>query len=235
MNKMRLWELLLGVLLTGCAASGPFPRVEADSCLALLCDEEVCGFYLCEDVAAAEAELESADEAVSESGHVVLARTAGAPVGINLPSPVSPMRYRGWPLRFPGDREPIFVIPWKNHHLRNLLPSQKQLLEEAELRMRRPHEKHHIFPQAFKSWFTAKGIDIHQWTMLIEKGLHTRIHLGERGGPWNLAWRKFIAENPDATTEQIWHHAWELCVRFGLVAPLQPYYGRVRLPPPIEF
>ncbi|WPB76573.1 TIGR02269 family lipoprotein [Archangium violaceum] len=238
---MSRWGLLLGVLLAGCAASGPSSRgeealEEADTCLALLCDEEVCGFFRCEDVAAdavaASGDTEAAD---AESGRVVLARTGSTTVGINLPSPVTPMRYRGWPLRYPGEREPIFVIPWKNHHLRNLLPSQKQLIAEANERFNRPHEKHHIFPQAFKAWFKEKGIDIHQWTMLIEKQLHERIHRGARGGPWNDAWRRFMTANPVVTEEDIWKHAWELCVRFGLVAPLQPYYGSVRQPPPIPF
>ncbi|WP_375769879.1 TIGR02269 family lipoprotein [Archangium gephyra] len=244
MNTMRCWGLLLGVWLAGCAASGPSSRASfqeaeseaADTCVALLCDEEVCGFFRCEDVAAdAVSSREGADAAGVEPGRVVLARTGSTTVGINLPSPVTPMRYRGWPLRYPGEREPIFVIPWKNHHLRNLLPSQKQLIAEANARLNRPHEKHHIFPQEFKAWFKEQGVDIHQWTMLIEKQLHERIHRGARGGPWNEAWRQFIKANPGATKEEIWKHAWELCVRFGLFAPLQPYYGSVRLPPPIPY
>lgn len=238
---MRRWGLLLGVLLAGCAASGPSSRGDeasevADTCLELLCDEEVCGFFRCEDVAAAGvSSSEGADEAGVEPGRVVLARTGSTTVGINLPSPVTPSRYRGWPLRYPGEREPIFVIPWKNHHLRNLLPSQKQLIAEANARLNRPHEKHHIFSQEFKTWFKDKGIDIHQWTMLIETELHRRIHRGARGGPWNDAWRQFKNANEGATKEEIWEHAWELCVRFGLYSPLQPYYGYVRLPPPLPF
>ncbi|MFY0526653.1 TIGR02269 family lipoprotein [Archangium gephyra] len=245
MKTMRCWGLLLGVLLSGCAASGPSSatfqeaeREEADVCLALLCDEELCDFFRCEDVTAdVVSASEGSDGAGAEPGRVVLARTGSTSttVGIRLPSPVTPMRYRGWPLRYPGEREPIFVIPWKNHHLRNLLPSQKQLIAEANARLNRPHEKHHIFPQEFREWFKEKGIDIHQWTMLIEKQLHERIHRGARGGPWNDAWRQFKNLNGGATQEEIWKHAWELCVRFGLYSPLQPYYGSVRLPPPIPF
>ncbi|QRK10860.1 TIGR02269 family lipoprotein [Archangium violaceum] len=247
MKTWKLWGLLLGVVLSGCAASGPsqreegtpdaacMEREETGSCLTLLCDEDACGFFRCEDMSAAVAASEDADEAEGESGSVVLARTGT--VGIRLPSPVTPMRYRGWPLRLPGDREPIFVIPWKNHHLRNLLPSQKQLLQEAELRMRRPHEKHHLFPQEFRAWFARNGIDIHQWTMFIETGLHRSIHRGPRGGAWNAAWRQFTQEKEGkrVTKEEIWKYAGELCVRFGLMAPLQPYYGRTRQPPPIGF
>lgn len=128
MNMMRRWGLLLGVLLAGCASSGPSSatfqeaeREEADACLALLCDEALCGFFRCEDVAAdVVSASEGSDDASAGPGRVVLARTGSTSttVGINLPSPVTPMRYRGWPLRYPGEREPIFVIPWKNHHLR---------------------------------------------------------------------------------------------------------------------
>ncbi|WP_395836345.1 TIGR02269 family lipoprotein [Archangium violaceum] len=233
MKTWRLWGLLLAGVLSGCAASSPLlreegalaescaeaEREETGSCLSLLCDEEACGFFRCEDVSAAVAASEDADEVGGEPGSVVRTRTGT--VGIRLPSPVTPMRYRGWPLRLPEDREPIFVIPWKNHHLRNLLPSQK----------------HHIFPQEFRAWFTRNGIDIHQWTMFIETAQHRRIHRGTSGGPWNAAWRQFTQEKEGkkVTKEEIWKYAGELCVRFGLMAPLQPYYGRTRLPPPIGF
>ncbi|QRN96747.1 TIGR02269 family lipoprotein [Archangium violaceum] len=241
-DKMRLWGLLLGVLLAGCAASGPSSREEEvpldttcqeeDSCLVLACDEEVCGFFFCEDVVVATSE--EAHEADGQPGSVVLAR-GGSPVAITLPSPVTPMRYRGWPLRLPEDREPVFVIPWRNHHLRGLLPSQKQLLEEIELRMRRPHEKHHIFPREFIDWFKFKGIDIHQYTLLIEELLHKRIHRGANGGEWNAAWRQYIQTHQKATREEIWKFAWELCVRFGIYGAIQPYYSPIRLPPPIRY
>jgi len=70
MNMMRRWGLLLGVLLAGCASSGPSSatfqeaeREEADACLALLCDEALCGFFRCEDVAEAMAVSEGAEVA----------------------------------------------------------------------------------------------------------------------------------------------------------------------------
>jgi uncharacterized lipoprotein (TIGR02269 family) len=134
----------------------------------------------------------------------------------------------------PEDREPVFVIPWKNHHLRNLLPSQKQLLEEAARRMNRPHERHHIFPQEqeLKEWFTVKGINIHEHTLFIDKELHAKLHRGPRGGPWNEAWRQFKRQNEGATKEELWRHAGELCVRFGLYGPIEPYYRQLRVPLP---
>jgi uncharacterized lipoprotein (TIGR02269 family) len=252
MKTMRTWNLLLGVLLAGCAASGPAlseemagldtcheasAREEADTCLALLCDEEVCGFFRCEDVAGGVATREGADSA---PGGVV--KTWANPNAVSLYPPGYNPHLRNWgsPLRLPEEQGAVFVIPWGNHHHRHLLPSQKQLIEEANARLNRPHERHHIFPQEFKVWFKRQGIDIHQWTMLIETDLHKRIHRGESGGPWNAAWRQFIRERrggkqQQVTQEEIWKHAWELCVRFGLMAPLRPYYGRTSLPPPIEF
>ncbi len=77
MIQRCLWGLLLGVLLSGCAASGSSLREEetldgidveaetgaVDSCLVFLCDEEVCGFYHCEDVAEAVAASEGSHTA----------------------------------------------------------------------------------------------------------------------------------------------------------------------------
>ncbi|WP_257461792.1 SitA6 family polymorphic toxin lipoprotein [Archangium lipolyticum] len=245
MKTWKLWGLLLGVWLSGCAASGTVlheaqaldttyqeaQEEEGESCLVLLCDEEVCGFFRCEAVAQAVATVGSGEEVVP--GQVV--KTWANPgVAVNSGSP---MRYWGGPLPLPKQKGAVFVIPWRNHHLRNLLPSQQQQMEEADEKLNRPHEKHHLFPQAFKKWFKSKGIDIHRWTMFIETTLHKSIHRGPNGGPWNAAWWQFIRENEgrEVTKEEIWKHAWELCVRFGVMAPLQPYYGKTRLPPPIEF
>ena len=50
-------------------------------------------------------------------------------------------------------------------HKPPLLPSQQQMLEEAEAERNKPHEKHHIFPQAFRAWFTRKGINIDEYVI----------------------------------------------------------------------
>jgi uncharacterized lipoprotein (TIGR02269 family) len=250
MNRWLPWGLVLVGVLSGCAAPGPSlrgeetleasyeaEREETDACLVFLCDEEVCGFFRCEGVAEEGASRGGEDAA---PGRVVKTRGVG-PVSVYLPGyGNSPARYWGRPLPLPGEDSAVFIIPWRNHHLRHLLPSQQKLLEEADEKLNRPHEKHHIFPQAFKEWFERNDIDIHRWTMFIETDLHRRIHRGESGGPWNEAWRQFIEEKQlerkkKVKQEEIWNHAWELCVRFGLMAPLQPYYGRPQLPPSVEF
>jgi uncharacterized lipoprotein (TIGR02269 family) len=244
---MKTWGLLLGVWLAGCAASSSALLEEtaleatrqesggegADTCLALLCDEEVCGFYRCEDVAG----VVAAGEEEAAPGSVVRTWANPSAVSVYPPGYNPHLRHWGSPQRVPGEQGAVFIIPWKNHHHRHLLPSQKQLIEEANAKLNRPHEKHHIFPQAFKEWFESKGIDIHQWTMFIETDLHKSIHRGKNGGPWNEAWRQFIRgqRGKEATKEEIWKYAGELCVRFGLMAPLLPYRGGMQLPPPIGF
>jgi uncharacterized lipoprotein (TIGR02269 family) len=230
---MRNWSLLAVLLLAGCVASGPGAPARAEAlevpsseavcpkdggCLTLVCGEEACAFYPCEEV-------------VRYAGTVVQVRGTLGPVNT---SPA--WRFWGAPQGVPKSLEPVFVIPWKQHERRELLPSQKQLLAGWEKRLRRPHEKHHIFPQEFKRWFDQKGISIHRYTVLVDKELHDRIHRGPSGGPWNAAWREFRLASQRATQEEIWAYAWELCVKFGIYGPILPYSRRFEpLPPAIGF
>ncbi len=230
MRSVGLWAVLL---LVGCAASGPAVSARAevpeassreavcpeeDGCLTLVCGEDACAFYPCEDV------VRYADTVVPVRGTLGPVNTSPA------------WRFWGAPQGLPKSLEPVFVIPWRHHDRKELLPSQKKLLAQWEERLRRPHEKHHIFPQEFKRWFDQKGISIHQYTVLVDKALHDRIHRGPSGGPWNAAWRKFTLANQLATQEEIWAYAWELCVKFGIYGPILPYYRKLEpLPPTIEF
>jgi uncharacterized lipoprotein (TIGR02269 family) len=171
-------------------------------------------------------------------GSVVRTRGVGPGYVIVAPLAHSSRRYWGRPMGLPEDRGPVFVIPWGSHLQRPLLPSQQKLLADMEERARRPHEKHHIFPQQelLRRWFEGKGINIHEYTILIDKELHHRIHKGPEGGPWNAAWREFRRSNERATKEEIWSFAWQLCVRFGIYGPIEPYSKRVKLlPPTIKF
>jgi hypothetical protein len=65
---------------------------------------------------------------------------------------------------------------------------------------------HHIFPRELQEWFAIKGISADLYTMPLEVEDHRRIHRGERGGPWNAAWRQYRLDNealllPSVATE----------------------------------
>jgi uncharacterized lipoprotein (TIGR02269 family) len=134
----------------------------------------------------------------------------------------------------PENSTPVFVIPWGPKP--PLLPSQKKMLEEWEAEWRRPHERHHIFPQEplLKEWFTSKGIDIHQYTILLLVDAHRRIHHPPpKGGAWNEAWRKYKRAHEDASKQEIERYAGQLLYEFELLGPVVPYYRRWTQPPPI--
>jgi hypothetical protein len=94
--------------------------------------------------------------------------------------------------------------------------------------------QHHIFPQAFRSFFQQAGIDIDRWALNIPRSLHDFLHqrnpvladTGEvlegigPGGIWNENWRQFFADPQFATTpptaEQIWEQAFKMVVGFDL-------------------
>lgn len=129
----------------------------------------------------------------------------------------------------PTDTQPVFIIPWR--HRPPLLPSQIQALKEAEAERRKPHEKHHIFPQAFRRWFWRKKIRVDEYTIPLEVTKHRSIHRGANGGPWNDAWDKFIKKNDDAPPEAIHRFAGQLIYEFELFGPVIPY--RKQLPQPM--
>jgi uncharacterized lipoprotein (TIGR02269 family) len=102
---------------------------------------------------------------------------------------------------------------------------------------KRTWAKHHVFPQEFKDWFKSKGISIHSWTIVIEKRIHEKIHQGDRGGPWNAAWRQYIRANGPVANQQAIHlFAVQMLFRFDLSGPVVPYYGTTTIPvfPPAE-
>jgi hypothetical protein len=57
------------------------------------------------------------------------------------------------------------------------------MLEEAAKERRKPHEKHHIFSQAFRKWFTDQGINIDEYVIPLERsiGASTEGPTGVRG------------------------------------------------------
>ncbi len=191
-----------------------YTRLDEGACVTFLCAEEACGLFRCEDV---------------EPGQVV--RTRGTFV---LPPRAvqSPQRNWGYPWRPPGHAEPVFVIRWYG---RELLPSQKKMLEMARALAAQPREKHHIFPRdvRLRPWFERQGINIHKETMLLDIETHHRIHKGVDGGPWNAAWMQFRMRMPGATRDEMYRYARELIIRFDLIGPILPYHLMVG--PPIEY
>lgn len=230
-----MW-LLLGTALTACASvpvaadeeaeeseqAAPFAELCAQQgSLVPLCGEGQCGLYPCREVVAS----------LSTSGQVLLARTGG----MVLPSPgSSAQRYWGSADGLPRNSNPVFIIPWGPKL--PLLPSQTKMLEEWEAERRKPHEKHHLFPQeqGLKEWFASKGINIHEFTMPLLVEVHRRIHHPPPpGGAWNEAWRKYQKDHLLAPKEEIFKYAGRLIYEFELVGPVVPYYRRWTQPPPI--
>ncbi|NRB92404.1 hypothetical protein C7M62_39325, partial [Bradyrhizobium sp. WBAH10] len=99
--------LLLSALLGGCA-SAPLPALEDwgaaeddackgdDRCVALVCADDLCGLYRCEDTG------------------VLLARGGIRPPVSSAAPGSGPRRNWGSAQSLPGDRDAIFVIRWYN-------------------------------------------------------------------------------------------------------------------------
>ncbi len=225
--------LLLGVL-AACATTQPFESERAGdedegaalsfeaacaepSSVLALCAGKQCGVYRCREVMRQ-----------LTVGRVV--RTWGeveplAEVGVGA------QRYWGSAQELPWDSQPVFIIPWDSRPP-PLLPSQQKLLEEQAAERRKPHERHHIFPQAFREWFTKQGIDIDEYVMPLEVEKHRSIHRGANGGPWNAAWDRFIKAHTDLppSKEEIHRYAGQLIYEFGLFGPVRPYWKQLPQP-----
>ncbi|MFY2562521.1 TIGR02269 family lipoprotein [Corallococcus terminator] len=218
-NLFAVWLSLAVVSWLGCSAVGKPPVQEAweaaeqecddpgeDQCVALLCLEDACGFYRCEDV----------------PGEIELARFPPARPPAAAAAPGSgPRRNWGGAQKLPPGA--VMTFPNWNGAPTEVIPPSRQLTAGR-------WEKHHIFPQQreLKEWFERQGVKIHHYTMPIPRDLHYRIHnVGGQGGQWNQAWRDFKDANPLAAPIEIYKHAGELIHRFQLIGgPVQPYYSR---------
>ncbi|XXF78303.1 TIGR02269 family lipoprotein [Myxococcaceae bacterium GXIMD 01537] len=220
------------LLLSGCGTTSPAVRAweetaqdatpdcedpNADQCVVLACDgqEAECGVFTCEDV-----ELEAVARPSLTQG-VELARGGAYRPPFRAPGPSRNWRRTG--LR--DDARPRMTFHFR--YREGFLPAFPRL--EGTL------VKHHLFPQApdLAAWFRAKGVNIHEWTMLIPKHLHLRIHSnGARGGLWNQAWRDYRDTHlrRNVTPEELIRKAFEFAYRFDIVGPIISY-GHVPLPP----
>jgi uncharacterized lipoprotein (TIGR02269 family) len=231
-SSLRWLRLLMMVALSACATAPPpadvassteEPMVSAPleelcaegSSVVALCAEDQCGLYRCRQV-----------KEYLTMGRVLPALDMRAP----LTNPqAGAQRNWGSAQESPWDARPVFIIPWG--HKPPLLPSQQELLAKQAEERRKPHEKHHIFPRMFKTWFEEKGIDIDEYVLPLEVGKHRSIHRGANGGPWNEAWRTFIERNrKGATKEAIYRYAGKLIYEFELFGPIVPLWKQ---PPPL--
>ena len=211
---LLLKRVLLSLSLAACASTGTSLREAAEpervsweegcqdsTTLEPLCSEDTCEFFRCQDLT---------DATEAPSGEVEPARWPGL-------RPPGGFR-RGW--RYPRrGAEPVFIIRWRNHPAPSL-PSRRPIPLDGLV-------KHHIFSQEprLAEWFHQQGINIHQYTLLIPRGTHLRIHSGgPRGGMWNAEWRQFRDAHRTATPEEIWQHAIKLIVKYDLTeARMVPY------------
>lgn len=226
-----IWLLALGVL-AACATT-PAPEsasvdseemghaasfeeaCEDESSLLALCDGRQCGLYHCREV----------------MQRLMLGQAAPAWAEVEAPTAAGSGAQRNWgsAQELPWESRPVLTIPWD--HLPPLLPSQLSELEEAAQERNKPHEQHHIFPRMFRPFFEKQGINIDEYTILLEVMKHRSIHAGPQGGPWNARWREWIPKHLNATPEEIFRYAGQLIYEFELFGPVMRY--RKRLPQPL--
>lgn len=123
-----------------------------ESSLVVLCANGQCELYRCREVMT----------------HLTVGRVIPVRGGaLSLPGVQGGVqRYWGSAQEVPQDTRPVLIIPWE--HKPPLLPSQQQTLEEVAKERQKPHEKHHVFSQEFREFFAEKGINIDEYTILLE-------------------------------------------------------------------
>jgi len=189
----------------GCARSAGHDEA---GCYAPSCTEEECGLYRCEDL-------------------------ASPPYALRLPPTQLPgdatariQRYWGGTIPLPG-RQPVFIIPW---YRRETLPSAKAVRKAIAEWTRLPKERHHIFPRAYRWYFTRVGIDIDKYTLLVAVEEHRRVHAGVDGGPWNQDWWAWIRANQDsASREDHFLQGGKMVARYGLMGMPMTYWQKLSL------
>ncbi|WP_456094097.1 SitA6 family polymorphic toxin lipoprotein [Myxococcus guangdongensis] len=225
---MRVIGWLAVLLLAGCAssehavASDFTATLQDDSaedcaqsagdgdegCYAPSCSDDECGLFRCEDLASPPYAFRTAP---ARSADAATARI---------------QRYWGGAVPLPG-REAVFIIPW---YRRDELPSVKAAKKAIADWKRREKERHHIFPRAFADYFRGVGIDIHQYTLLVDVAEHRRVHAGKDGGPWNQDWFRWIQANQlRATRAAHFRHGGAMVERYGLIGVPMTYWQRLAL------
>jgi RHS repeat-associated protein len=97
-----------------------------------------------------------------------------------------------------------------------------------------PTVRHHIFnkfrgnsqkSQKYRDFFKRHGIKVDDFTVEIPEPMHREfIHRG--GANWTTRWKRWIDENPDASTTRVYQFAGELMDEYGLSdLSIVPYRG----------
>ena len=76
---------------------------------------------------------------------------------------------------------------------------------------------HHLLPRQFRTFFARAGINIDDYTVQLDQGVHLVLH--GRGGlyaeSWNPLWARFILRTPDANSAQIAEYLKVMLEGFG--------------------
>ncbi|HZI11638.1 MAG TPA: TIGR02269 family lipoprotein [Myxococcus sp.] len=228
--------LLCGLLVTACASTSitqqRWETAEAavdecddpgaDRCTLFICGVGACALYYCEDVDPGRIVRAQAVAPVRPPAPSLPAPGTARP----FPTPANPQRYWGSMQGLPENAEPIFIIPLNE----TSEEYAARLRREMEDQPKRTWVKHHVFPQAFKEWFSSRGVNIHEWTLVLDKQVHQNIHRGELGGPWNAEWAHYIRYNGRANRQAIHLFAMQMIFRFDLSGPVVPYHSKKSIP-----
>jgi intein/homing endonuclease len=80
--------------------------------------------------------------------------------------------------------------------------------------------KHHVFPQQFRDWFSAREINIDDFTVKIDSTTHLKgVHgkgLEDMPGKWNDRWSEFMEAKPNATQQEVLDFGNSLLKEYGL-------------------
>ena len=92
--------------------------------------------------------------------------------------------------------------------------------------------KHHIFnkfrglsprSQKYRDFFKKHGIEVDNFTVEISEQLHKKF-IHRAGHNWTTRWKRWIDENPDAKTEDVYQFGMQLMYEYSILGlPIVPY------------
>lgn len=132
--------------------------------------------------------------------------------------------------------EPVFALPWRQskssteqereaERQRYVSWYRTQLMSDPEW-----YVEHHLFPCALRAEFQQIGIDVDEFTILVDPAKHQQAHSDAGfygpGGMWNWEWKQwFKAQRGKADRLTAWAKAFAMIDQFALAphGPLCPY------------